>query len=265
MARRLDAAMAAMGMVPSREQAARLIRAGQVTVNGKVASRTSTQVEESDQVEITGGQLPFVSRGGLKLQRALDVFPISLEGCTCADIGASTGGFTDCMLQHGAEKVYAIDVGTGQLHPNLLENPKVVNMEKTNIRDLPPDAIQPLDFVSTDVSFISLKHVLPVIYRLLKEGGQAVVLVKPQFEAGRGNVGKKGVVRDPKIHLQVLRDVARYAAESGLGVTGADYSPVRGPEGNIEYLYLLKKDLPASVGDNDLQQLVTAAHQALGR
>ncbi len=265
MARRLDAAMAAMGMVPSREQAARLIRAGQVTVNGKVASRPSTQVEESDQVEITGGQLPFVSRGGLKLQRALDVFPISLEGCTCADIGASTGGFTDCMLQHGAEKVYAIDVGTGQLHPNLLENPKVVNMEKTNIRDLPPDVIQPLDFVSTDVSFISLKHVLPVIYRLLKEGGQAVVLVKPQFEAGRGNVGKKGVVRDPKIHLQVLRDVARYAAESGLGVTGADYSPVRGPEGNIEYLYLLKKDLPASVGDNDLQQLVTAAHQALGR
>ena len=265
MARRLDAAMAAMGMVPSREQAARLIRAGQVTVNGKVASRPSTQVEESDQVEITGGQLPFVSRGGLKLQRALDVFPISLEGCTCADIGASTGGFTDCMLQHGAEKVYAIDVGTGQLHPNLLENPKVVNMEKTNIRDLPPDAIQPLDFVSTDVSFISLKHVLPVIYRLLKEGGQAVVLVKPQFEAGRGNVGKKGVVRDPQIHLQVLRDVARYAAESGLGVTGADYSPVRGPEGNIEYLYLLKKDLPASVGDNDLQQLVTAAHQALGR
>ena len=265
MARRLDAAMAAMGMVPSREQAARLIRAGQVTVNGKVASRPSTQVEESDQVEITGGQLPFVSRGGLKLQRALDVFPISLEGCTCADIGASTGGFTDCMLQHGAEKVYAIDVGTGQLHPNLLENPKVVNMEKTNIRDLPPDVIQPLDFVSTDVSFISLKHVLPVIYRLLKEGGQAVVLVKPQFEAGRGKVGKKGVVRDPKIHLQVLRDVARYAAESGLGVTGADYSPVRGPEGNIEYLYLLKKDLPASVGDNDLQQLVTAAHQALGR
>lgn len=265
MARRLDAAMAAMGMVPSREQAARLIRAGQVTVNGKVASRPSTQVEETDQVEITGGQLPFVSRGGLKLQRALDVFPISLEGCTCADIGASTGGFTDCMLQHGAEKVYAIDVGTGQLHPSLLENPKVVNMEKTNIRDLPPDAIQPLDFVSTDVSFISLKYVLPVIYRLLKEGGQAVVLVKPQFEAGRGNVGKKGVVRDPKIHLQVLRDVARYAAESGLGVTGADYSPVRGPEGNIEYLYLLKKDLPASVGDNDLQQLVTAAHQALGR
>ncbi len=265
MTRRLDAAMAAMGMVPSREQAARLIRAGQVTVNGKVASRPSTQVEESDQVEITGGQLPFVSRGGLKLQRALDVFPISLEGCTCADIGASTGGFTDCMLQHGAEKIYAIDVGTAQLHPNLLENPKVVNMEKTNIRDLPPDAIQPLDFVSTDVSFISLKHVLPVIYRLLKEGGQAVVLVKPQFEAGRGNVGKKGVVRDPKIHLQVLRDVARYAAESGLGVIGADYSPVRGPEGNIEYLYLLKKDLPASVGDNDLQQLVTAAHQALGR
>lgn len=265
MARRLDAAMAAMGIVPSREQAARLIRAGQVTVNGKVASRTSTQVEETDQVEITGGQLPFVSRGGLKLQRALDVFPISLEGCTCADIGASTGGFTDCMLQHGAEKVYAIDVGTGQLHPNLLENPKVVNMEKTNIRDLPPDVIQPLDFVSTDVSFISLKYVLPVIYRLLKESGQAVVLVKPQFEAGRGNVGKKGVVRDPKIHLQVLRDVARYAAESGLGVTEADYSPVRGPEGNIEYLYLLKKDLPASVGDNDLQQLVTAAHQALGR
>ena len=265
MARRLDAAMAAMGLVPSREQAARLIRAGQVTVNGKVASRPSTQLQEDDQVEITGGQLPFVSRGGLKLQRALEVFPISLNGCICADIGASTGGFTDCMLQHGAAKIYAIDVGTGQLHPSLLENPQVVNMEKTNIRDLPPDALEPLDFVSTDVSFISMRLVLPVICRLLKQAGQAVVLVKPQFEAGRGNVGKKGVVRDPKIHLQVLRDVARYAAESGLGVTGADYSPIRGPEGNIEYLYLLKKDQTASVGDHDLQQLVTAAHQALGK
>lgn len=265
MARRLDAAMAAMGLVPSREQAARLIRDGQVMVNGVVTNRPSTQIDEDAKVEITGGQLPFVSRGGLKLQRALKVFPVHLDGYVCADIGASTGGFTDCMLQHGAVKVYAIDVGTGQLHPSLLEDARVVNMEKTNIRDLPPDAIQPLDFVSTDVSFISLKHVLPVIYRLLKEGGEAVVLVKPQFEAGRGNVGKKGVVRDPKIHLQVLRDVLRYAAESGLGVTGADYSPVRGPEGNIEYLYLLRKDLPASVGDNALQQLVTAAHQALDR
>ena len=265
MARRLDAAMAAMGLVPSREQAARLIRAGQVTVNGKVASRPSTQLQEDDQVEITGGQLPFVSRGGLKLQRALEVFPVSLNGCICADIGASTGGFTDCMLQHGAAKIMQLDVGTGQLHPSLLENPQVVNMEKTNIRDLPPDALEPLDFVSTDVSFISLRLVLPVICRLLKQAGQAVVLVKPQFEAGRGNVGKKGVVRDPKIHLQVLRDVARYAAESGLGVTGADYSPIRGPEGNIEYLYLLKKDQTASVGDHDLQQLVTAAHQALGK
>ena len=265
MTRRLDAAMAAMGLVPSREQAAHLIRDGQVMVNGVVANRPSTQIEEDARVEITGGQLPFVSRGGLKLHRALEVFPVELKGMVCADIGASTGGFTDCMLQHGALKVFAIDVGTGQLHPSLLENPQVVNMEKTNIRDLPPDAIEPLDFVSTDVSFISLRHVLPVIYRLLKEDGEAVVLVKPQFEAGRGNVGKKGVVRDPKVHLQVLRDVLRYAAESGLGVTGADYSPIRGPEGNIEYLFLLRKNKPVSVGDNLLVQLVNAAHQALDR
>lgn len=263
MTRRLDAAMAAMGLVPSREQAARLIRDGQVMVNGIVANRPSTQINENAKIEITGGQLPFVSRGGLKLQRALEVFPLKLEGLVCADIGASTGGFTDCMLQHGALKVFAIDVGTGQLHPSLLEDDRVVNMEKTNIRDLPPDVVEPLDFVSTDVSFISLRHVLPVIYRLLKENGKAVVLVKPQFEAGRGNVGKKGVVRDPKIHLQVLRDVLRYADESGLGVTGADYSPIRGPEGNIEYLFLLKKDHPALVGDNLLVQLVNTAHQAL--
>ena len=262
---RLDQYLCQNGYAQSRERAKALIMSGIVFVDEQKVDKAGEMIREDARVEVRGHDIGYVSRGGLKLEKAMQVFPMHPNGKICMDIGASTGGFTDCMLQHGAEKVYAIDVGTGQLHPNLLENPKVVNMEKTNIRDLPPDVIQPLDFVSTDVSFISLKHVLPVIYRLLKEGGQAVVLVKPQFEAGRGNVGKKGVVRDPKIHLQVLRDVARYAAESGLGVTGADYSPVRGPEGNIEYLYLLKKDLPASVGDNDLQQLVTAAHQALGR
>lgn len=268
MSQRIDAALVSRGLSPSREQASRLIRAGQVTINGIPVKKPSEKADKSDALAVVGSVCPFVSRGGLKLQRALEVFPVELDGKTCADIGASTGGFTDCMLQAGAKKVYAIDVGTGQLHPSLLSDPRVVNMEKTNIRFLSPDTFEPVSFVSTDVSFISLSHVLPVIAGILAPGGQAVALVKPQFEAGKENVGKKGVVRDPKIHLQVLRQVQRYASESGLTVQAADYSPVRGPEGNIEYLYFLvhaDEEHSGGVSDETLRRIIQDAHEMLSK
>ncbi len=263
MKQRLDAAMAARGLAPSREQAQRLIRLGQVMLDGKTVTKPSTPVFPENVITLSGEGLPFVSRGGLKLARALEIFPISLDGKVCVDIGASTGGFTDCMLQHGAKKVYAIDVGTGQLHPSLVEDDRVVNMEKTNIRSLTglPEEIQ---FASTDVSFISLKLVLPVIQLLLPIGGEAVVLVKPQFEAGKGAVGKNGVVKDPKTHLQVLRSVKGYALENGFALKGAGFSPIRGPEGNIEYLYWLQRgEDQGAVSDEDLRQLADESHKAL--
>ena len=263
MTERLDVALVRRGLTPSREQAQRLIRMGQVTVDGKPAAKPSLPVAPESLLALTGEGLPFVSRGGLKLQRALERFPISLSGLTCADIGASTGGFTDCMLQHGAAKVYAIDVGTGQLHPSLLADSRVVNMEQTNIRYL-ESLPEPPRFISADVSFISLQLVLPVVARLLPEGGEAVVLVKPQFEAGRAAVGKNGVVSDPKIHFRVLRLVKGYALENGLTLLGADFSPVRGPEGNIEYLYWLKKgEWGEPAADSALLTLVEAARASL--
>lgn len=266
MKQRLDIILVQQGLAPSREQAQQLIKNGQVSLEGKTLSKPSFSVEPDAALTITGETLPFVSRGGLKLQRALERFPLSVEGRVCADIGASTGGFTDCMLQHGAKMVYAIDVGTGQLHPSLLADERVCNMENTNIRSLTRDAL-PVEpaFASVDVSFISLSYVLPVLREILAPDAQAVVLVKPQFEAGKGNVGKKGVVKDPKIHLQVLRSVQRYALENGFGLLQADYSPVKGPEGNIEYLYLLQKGSASALEDGILRQLVAAAHQALGR
>lgn len=266
MKQRLDVVLVQQGLAPSREQAQLLIKNGQVSLDGKVLSKPSFSVEPDAAFTITGTALPFVSRGGLKLQRALEQFPLSVEGKVCADIGASTGGFTDCMLQHGAKMVYAIDVGTGQLHPSLQADKRVRNMENTNIRSLTKDTlpVQP-EFASVDVSFISLSYVLPVMREILAPGAQAVVLVKPQFEAGKGNVGKKGVVKDPKIHLQVLRSVQRFVLENGFGLLQADYSPVKGPEGNIEYLYLLQKGGTSGLGDEVLRQLVAAAHQVLGQ
>jgi 23S rRNA (cytidine1920-2'-O)/16S rRNA (cytidine1409-2'-O)-methyltransferase len=262
--KRLDIVLVQQGLAPSREQAQQLIKNGQVSLDGKPLKKPSLQVEEEAKLLLTGETLPFVSRGGLKLQRALERFPLTLENRVCADIGASTGGFTDCMLQHGARLVYAIDVGTGQLHEKLRADSRVVNMENVNIRSLSADSLPAApDFASVDVSFISLSHVLPVMREILADGAQAVVLVKPQFEAGRGNVGKKGVVKDPKIHLQVLRSVARYALENGFGVLQAEYSPIKGPEGNIEYLYLLQKGGSTAPDDEQLRQLVAAAHQAL--
>ena len=260
---RLDIEMTRRGLAPSREQAQRLIKMGQVAVDGSPAAKPSTPVTPESAITLLGEGLPFVSRGGLKLQRALEIFPITLTGLICADIGASTGGFTDCMLQHGAKKVYAIDVGTGQLHPSLLGDPRVVSLENTNIRSVESLPEQP-QFISADVSFISLRLVLPVIARLLPAGGEAVVLVKPQFEAGKGAVGKNGVVKDMKTHLQVLRAVKGYALENGFALRGVGFSPIRGPEGNIEYLYWLRKgEDSGEVPDAALQALAEASHQAL--
>ena len=258
---RLDAAVFSRGLAESRSKACALIMAGQVYVNGQKASKAGISVTPQDTIDVRGEKLPFVSRGGLKLDKAIRVFALQLEGLVCMDIGASTGGFTDCMLQNGAKKVYSIDVGYGQLAWKLRTDARVVNMERTNFRYLTPEDIpEAPDFASVDVSFISLKIILPVLYTLLKEKGSCVCLVKPQFEAGREHVGKKGVGRDPAVHLNVLQTQAACAFASGFSVLGADFSPIRGPEGNIEYLLLLRKENDPSFADLDLDALVARSH-----
>lgn len=245
----------------SREKAKALIMAGEVYVNGQREDKAGTMVAEDAQIEIRGKKLPFVSRGGLKLQKAFETFDIAVQDKICADAGASTGGFTDCMLQHGARKVYAIDVGYGQLDWKLRNDARVVCMEKTNVRYITPELFaERIGFASADLSFISLTKVLPAIYDCLADEAQAVVLVKPQFEAGREQVGKKGVVRDPAVHEQVISTVAECAEEIGFHVCGLTYSPIRGPEGNIEYLLWLIK----TAADSD-KSGCTAVKETAGR
>ncbi len=256
---RLDQYLTEQGLVPSRSMAQSIIMAGEVFVNGQKASKAGEMVTGEEQIELRGKTLQYVSRGGLKLEKAMQVFPVELTDKICMDIGASTGGFTDCMLQNGAAKVYAIDVGYGQLAWKLRQDERVVNLERTNVRyvteEQVPDAI---GFFSVDVSFISLKLVLPVAYSLLKDNGRGVCLIKPQFEAGKENVGKKGVVRDPDVHKEVIERVIDFTKEIGFSVLGLDYSPVKGPEGNIEYLMYVGKD-----GENidiDVAELVKESH-----
>ena len=262
---RLDAELFARGLVPSRERGRALIMAGAVYVGGQKALKAGQPVRPDDPIEVRENDNPFVSRGGLKLQKAMQTFPITLEDKICMDVGASTGGFTDCMLQSGAQKVYAIDVGYGQLAWKLRTDPRVVNLERTNFRyctreQVPDEA----DFASVDVSFISLRIILPVLFALLRDGGEAVCLSKPQFEAGRENVGKKGVVRDPQVHAEVVRSVTRFAAETGFSVRGLTFSPIRGPEGNIEYLmYLCKAQGGALVPGDEIDALVSLSHETL--
>ncbi len=267
--KRLDLLLCDLGLVPSREQAKGLIMAGQVYVNQQKADKPGMSVGIDERVEVRGNRLPFVSRGGLKLDKAIHSFHLSLEGKIAMDIGASTGGFTDCMLQNGAAKVFSVDVGYGQLAWKLRNDPRVVNMERTNIRGVTPEQIgQELDFFSVDVSFISLCLVLPVAFSLLRQGGEGVCLIKPQFEAGRGKVGKKGVVREPEIHEEVIHKICSFVDELGFEICGLDYSPVKGPEGNIEYLIYLKKRLePASVYRHsyDIHALVAHSHEELNR
>ena len=260
---RLDVAMVERGLAESRQKAQAVIMAGQVYVNQQKVDKAGAPVTEDQTIEVRGKTLAYVSRGGLKLEKAMATWPISLDGAVCADIGASTGGFTDCMLQNGAAQVYAVDVGYNQLDYRLRTHPKVVCMERTNARYLTREQIpQPLDFFSVDVSFISLNLILPAVRPLMKEGGQGVCLVKPQFEAGREKVGKKGVVRDPAVHLEVLEHFLTHAAQAGFGVLDLTYSPIRGPEGNIEYLgYLTAGDCPPY--QRDLSALVAASHACL--
>ena len=242
MKKRLDVLLTEQGHFASREKAKAAIMAGNVYVNGDKEDKAGSMFREDAVIEVRGNTLPYVSRGGLKLAKAMEEFSLSLNGLVCMDIGASTGGFTDCMLQNGAVKVYAVDVGYGQLDWSLRSDERVVCMERTNIRYVKPEDIgEPLDFASVDVSFISLSKVLPAAYDLLKDGAEMVCLIKPQFEAGREKVGKKGVVRDPAVHAEVIRRIIGVASEDSFDVLGLTWSPVKGPEGNIEYLIHLRK------------------------
>lgn len=266
MKKRLDLCVTESGLAESREKAKALIMLGRVYVNNQKADKPGTPVSDTDKLELRGETLRYVSRGGLKLEKSIPRYGLSLEGAVCMDIGASTGGFTDCMLQNGAARVYAIDVGYGQLAWKLRTDERVVSLERTNFRYVTakevPDII---DFASVDVSFISLTLILPAAKALLKSGGKMVCLVKPQFEAGRGKVGKKGVVKEPEIHREVLTKIVGFAESIGFSVIGADYSPIKGPEGNIEYLLCLANDggEEQNVTEEIIREVVEGSHSEL--
>lgn len=267
---RLDVLLVEKGLAPSREKAKAIIMAGIVYVDGNKEDKAGTTFPENAAIEVKGKTLPYVSRGGLKLEKAMQKFPITLDGKVCMDVGSSTGGFTDCMLQNGAVKVYAIDVGHGQLAWKLRNDERVVCMEKTNIRYVVPEDIdEPAAFSSIDVSFISLTKVLLPVKNLLTEDGQVVCLIKPQFEAGREKVGKKGVVRDRTVHEEVIRMVMDYAASIDFYPLALDFSPVKGPEGNIEYLLFLSKNKKdqeiVDASSIDIKAVVTASHDTLDK
>ena len=269
MKERLDVLLVSQGLAASREKAKAIIMSGNVLVNGQREDKAGTMIDVKAEITVKGGQLKYVSRGGLKLEKAMSHFDLTLEGRVCMDVGASTGGFTDCMLQNGAVKVYSVDVGHGQLDWKLRNDPRVVCMEKTNIRYVTPEQIkEPAAFVSIDVSFISLTKVLPPVRELMTEDGEIVCLIKPQFEAGREKVGKKGVVRDPKVHEEVIEKVIDFAATVGLESRELEFSPIKGPEGNIEYLlHLLKRPDAASVEPfaGNVQEIVAQAHGTLDK
>ena len=267
MKERLDVLLVSQGLATSREKAKAVIMAGNVLVNGQREDKAGTMIDVKAQITVKGSQLKYVSRGGLKLEKAMSHFDLTLAGKVCMDVGASTGGFTDCMLQNGAVKVYSVDVGHGQLDWKLRNDERVTCMEKTNIRYVvPEDIAEPPAFVSIDVSFISLTKVLLPVRNLMTADGEIVCLIKPQFEAGREKVGKKGVVRDPKVHEEVIHKVIDYAAEIGLESRNLEFSPIKGPEGNIEYLlHLKKKERPEEVEPFEIsvEEVVKKAHETL--
>ena len=265
---RLDVLMAERALAESRERAKALIMSGVVFIGGKREDKPGTQVDREAEIEIRGGAQEYVSRGGYKLEKALDYFGVSPEGRICLDCGASTGGFTHCLLKRGADKVYAVDVGYGQLAWEIRNDPRVVTMERTNIRYVRPEDIgELLDFASIDVAFISLTKVLEPTRNLLKDTGEIAALIKPQFEAGRGSVGKKGVVRDPEVHKRVIREVTEFSREIGLFPAGLTFSPVKGPEGNIEYLvHLVQSETgPDAATEEKIAGVVAEAHRTLDR
>ena len=267
---RIDVLLVEQGFFSSRERAKAALMEGVVFVDGVRIDKAGTKVSEEARISVKGDDCPYVSRGGYKLEKAVDIFGIDLKGKVCVDIGASTGGFTDCMLQNGASRVYAIDVGYGQLDWKLRNDPRVVNIEKCNVRYLEPEQVpEKAEFVSADVSFISLELIFPVMARLLQDNGQAMCLIKPQFEAGREEASAgKGVIRDPKVHERVIQKVIENASENGLYMTGLSYSPVKGAKGNIEYLISLAKlenmAYNASCVLNLVHEQVETAHRELG-
>lgn len=264
MKQRLDVLLVERGLAPSREKAKAIIMSGVVFVDGQREDKAGSSFDENVPIEVKGNTLKYVSRGGLKLEKAMTSFDVELSGKICMDVGSSTGGFTDCMLQNGAVKVYAVDVGNGQLDWKLRQDERVVCMEKTNIRYVTPDQIEDrIDFSSIDVSFISLTKVLLPVKELLIDTGEIVCLIKPQFEAGREKVGKKGVVRDINVHREVIRKVIDYAEEIGFTVCNLDFSPIKGPEGNIEYLLHLSKDSEHVVSEFDVDDVCEASHSEL--
>lgn len=261
--KRLDVLLTEQGYFESRQKAQATIMSGLVFVNGQRVDKSGAAVAEDAAIEVRGKAIPYVSRGGLKLEKAMKVFLVCLEGKICGDIGASTGGFSDCMLQNGAAKVYAVDTGYGKLDWKIRSDPRVVPLERTNARYLTHEQIpDELDFASVDVSFISLRLILPALRGVMRGDGQVVCLVKPQFEAGREKVGKNGVVRDPKVHLEVLEHFLDHATQAGFTVRDMTFSPIKGPEGNIEYLGYLWAD-KAAAWTGDLKTLVAESHQTL--
>lgn len=261
---RLDVLLVERNLYPTREKAKAAVMAGLVSVNGQRADKPGDMVTPEAELTVKGNAIPYVSRGGLKLEKALKVFPIVLEGAVCLDIGASTGGFTDCMLMNGAARVFAVDVGYGQLAWSLRSDERVVVLERTNFRHVGREQVpDPIDFASADVSFISLRLILPPAKALLAPGGQMVCLIKPQFEAGREKVGKKGVVRDPAVHEEVIGTIASFATGIGFETHGLSWSPIRGPEGNIEYLLWLRlpaEGTEAGATEIDAARVVAEAH-----
>lgn len=267
MKKRLDILVFEKGYAESREKAKAVIMAGEIFVDNQKADKCGQSYDENVKIEFRGKAPKYVSRGGLKLEKAIANFNLDLKNKITMDIGASTGGFTDCMLQNGAEKVYSIDVGYGQLAWKLRNNPAVINLERTNMRNVTEEQVpDKIDFFSIDVSFISLKLLLPVARRLLSDNAEAVCLIKPQFEAGREKVGKKGVVRDPKVHIEVVKGIFDFCLENGYSVINLDFSPIKGPEGNIEYLIHIKKsEKPEAFTSVTPEKLVEKSHLELDK
>lgn len=263
--KRLDVLLCERGLAPSREKARAMIMAGDVLVDEERCDKAGASVALDAQIRLkVSAQTKYVSRGGLKLEKAMEMYDLKLDGRICMDIGASTGGFTDCMLQNGAQKVYAVDVGYGQLAWSLRTDPHVVNMERTNIRYVTHEKVpEELDFASVDVSFISLTLVLPVLYDLLSTAGTALLLVKPQFEAGKGKVGKKGVVRELSTHIEVCRKIYDFLSALPMSLLGATFSPIKGPQGNIEYLYYITKRDEPSIPFAEVEEMVRRSHEEL--
>ena len=266
MKKRLDVLLVEQGLADSREKAKAIIMSGIVYVDNNKEDKAGTTFEETAKVEVRGNTLKYVSRGGLKLEKAMNNFGVTLDGKVCMDVGASTGGFTDCMLQNGAVKVYSVDVGHGQLAWKLRNDERVVCMEKTNIRYVTPEDIDDrVEFASIDVSFISLTKVLPAVKELMTVNGEIVCLIKPQFEAGREKVGKKGVVRELSTHIEVVQMIVDYVRNNGFRTLDLSYSPIKGPEGNIEYLLYMTKDESRENAEFDIKALVSESHDTLNK